>query len=66
LARIDAAASASPPVVQPPQLNPMIAGVRYVYNGSRYDQLADAIAYASLMLSRPQFEKATRVSEVVA
>ena len=28
-------------------------GVRYAYNGYRYGQLSDAVAYASLMLSRP-------------
>ena len=33
-------------------------GVQYVYNGFRYDQRSDAMAYASLMQSRPeQFDK---------
>lgn len=32
-------------------------GAQYLYNGFRYDHLADAMAYASLMVSRPQFER---------
>lgn len=33
-------------------------GVQYVYNGFRYDRRSDAMAYASLMQSRPeQFDK---------
>lgn len=28
-------------------------GLRYAYNGYRYDRLADAVAYAKLMRSRP-------------
>jgi hypothetical protein len=29
-------------------------GLRYVYNGYRYDQLADAVAYATLVRARAQ------------
>jgi len=33
-------------------------GLRYAYNGFRYDRLADAVAYARLMRSRPMQEDA--------
>jgi hypothetical protein len=35
-------------------------GAQYVYNGFRYDDLSDALAYATLMQSRPeQFDKSS-------
>jgi hypothetical protein len=33
-------------------------GLHYAYNGYRYDRLADAVAYAQLMRSRPMQEDA--------
>lgn len=38
-------------------------GVQYVYNGFRYDRRSDAMAYASLMQSRPaQFDKGSALA----
>ena len=31
-------------------------GLRYAYNGYRYDRLADAVGYAKLMRSRPSMD----------
>ncbi len=38
-------------------------GAQYVYNGFRYDHLSDALAYATLMRSRPeQFDKGSTLT----